>query len=409
MLLRSPDYRRLVVAAMLSSAARAMEQIAVGWFVFVSTESVLLTGLAWSVRSLPNLVFGGFAGVLADRYPRHRLLAINTGVRVAVVVLMAVVVIWLDGSITLLLLLVGVAGCTQTVQLASLQSLATSLAPEKHLGTAVSVLGFMQRVVTIPGALIGGWLLSQGVAVAFVGAASVLMLSAFCFASLAAIAVPHAARSFGEDLREGISILAANRLVRQLLLLMVVVEIFGFAFNAFLPVLVNTAYGAGPQALGWLTSAAGVGAMCGGALLSARAEWLTRGPTLIAIVFGFGAMIIALASVQSLFTGIIVVAFVGAAAMMIDSLEWALLQGNVAAEFRGRVLGAWNVAIGFGWVGPIGLGVLADAAGVTVALTLAGAVVCVTALCAGLSRTLRRAKIPAGTPGGQPVQGPGLE
>ena len=59
---------------------------------------------------------------------------------------------------------------------------------------------------------------------------------------------------------------------------------------------------------------------------------------------------------------------IGCCAAMIDALEWIMLQQSVEDGLRGRVLGAWNVAIGFGWiVGPLTLGALADATSVTLA------------------------------------------
>ena len=41
-------------------------------------------------------------------------------------------------------------------------------------------------------------------------------------------------------------------------------------------------------------------------------------------------------------------------------------------DVRGRALGGWNFAIGWGWLGPLSLGALADATSVPAALTLSG-------------------------------------
>jgi MFS family permease len=64
---------------------------------------------------------------------------------------------------------------------------------------------------------------------------------------------------------------------------------------------------------------------------------------------------------------------------MIDTIEWILLQQSVEDRLRGRVLGAWNVAIGFGWiVGPLALGALVDATSIGLAFALAGGILIVT-------------------------------
>ena len=55
-----------------------------------------------------------------------------------------------------------------------------------------------------------------------------------------------------------------------------------------------------------------------------------------------------------------------------------MLQQSVHDGLRGRALGTWNLAIGFGWiVGPLMLGALADATSVTIAFALSGSVVLV--------------------------------
>ena len=72
------------------------------------------------------------------------------------------------------------------------------------------------------------------------------------------------------------------------------------------------------------------------------------------------------------------------------SLEWIMLQASVHAEVRGRALGGWNFAIGWGWLGPLSLGALADATSVPTALTVSGTLLVVFAAVAfAASATLR--------------------
>ena len=62
----------------------------------------------------------------------------------------------------------------------------------------------------------------------------------------------------------------------------------------------------------------------------------------------------------------------------------------LAAEVRGRALGGWNFAIGWGWIGPLTLGAVAEATSVPLALTLNGTLLVVVAVAAlAASRTLR--------------------
>ena len=81
---------------------------------------------------------------------------------------------------------------------------------------------------------------------------------------------------------------------------------------------------------------------------------------------------------------------IGCCAAMFDALQWILLQAGVDDALRGRALGAWNVAIGFGWLGPLILGAIADAVSVTAAFAVAGTVLLATAAVVSLgARQLR--------------------
>jgi len=170
-LLKIASYRRLVIGATLFAFGQWMERIAIGWFVFDTTGSVFLTALAWSMRTIPNLIFGPVGGAIADRYSRSRVLALNSLFRACVVLVMAALVVFWSGAAVPLLFLVAMSGVTMSVQLASLQSLAAALAGPENMGSAVSLVSFCQRAVGALGVLASGFL------IAFVGAAETFVLA----------------------------------------------------------------------------------------------------------------------------------------------------------------------------------------------------------------------------------------
>ena len=67
-----------------------------------------------------------------------------------------------------------------------------------------------------------------------------------------------------------------------------------------------------------------------------------------------------------------------------DALQWTLLQAEVPDGMRGRVMGAWVFAVGFGWVGHLELGALGDLIGVQWALAINGSLVTAGATIAAL-------------------------
>ena len=342
-----------------------MERTAIGWFVLDLTGSVFLTALAWSVRSIPNVFFGPIAGALADRYSRRVLLATNACVRASIVTVLGLVAGG-EEAVLQILVLVGLSGVTMTVQTAALQSLAGDVAGAGRLASAISLVSFGARSVGAVGALASGFLIAGiGASGTFLLAAAPLVLSALLFASVPSPARAPSNARLSADVLEGLQAIVRVPIVGLLLGLMVVVEILGFSFNALLPAVADLLLGVGPEGLGALMSGAALGSMVGTAFL-ALAHRSPKGPLLLGAV--------------------------GAMAAMVDALEWMLLQASVDERLRGRVLGAWNLAIGWGWIGPVVLGALAEWIGVENALALSGALLALTgALVATQSRLLRQA------------------
>ena len=182
------------------------------------------------------------------------------------------------------------------------------------------------------------------------------------------------------------------RIVGLLLGLMVVVEILGFSFYSLLPVVAERILGMGPEGLGALMSGAAVGSMAGTGLLAALADRARHGRLLLGAIALFGILLILLGVSHVFAVSVLVVSGIGAMAALVDALEWTLLQTSVDERLRGRVLGAWNHAIGWGWIGPVVLGGLAEGIGVGNALALSGALLLLTGgLVALQSRQLRHA------------------
>ena len=107
---------------------------------------------------------------------------------------------------------------------------------------------------------------------------------------------------------------------------------------------------------------------------------------------GYGLGLIGVAASPNLIMALLLVTMVGAAASMFDAMEWTLLQANVPNRLRGRAIGGWVFAIGFGWVGHLAMGAVGDAFGVRWAIGGAGLIVAATSLIAlAISPVLRRA------------------
>src|SRR3989454_8319024 len=75
--LRHRNYRLFFGGQLVSTVGTWMQSIAQPWLVLQLTHSALLVGLVLAVQNLPILVAGPFGGVIADRYPKRRILQIT--------------------------------------------------------------------------------------------------------------------------------------------------------------------------------------------------------------------------------------------------------------------------------------------------------------------------------------------
>jgi hypothetical protein len=162
------------------------------------------------------------------------------------------------------------------------------------------------------------------------------------------------------------------------------VEVLGFSYQAALPNLTRDLLNAGPGALGLLSASGSVGGILTVVALSARGEPGHKGSLFIAVLLGFGVALCFLSSGTSLVLAMIAIAFVAGFASLTDVLTQTLVQSAVPNELRGRAMGSWVLAVGFGPAGHLQIGVLIALFGVTAALSVNGALLALLAVLTAL-------------------------
>ena len=379
-----PAYRRLWLASLGYALSFWMERVAIGWFVFDITGSIFLAALAFAAQNLSNMLFGPIAGAVADRFDRARLLALTGYSGGGVALAMALLVVLSPGLIWLLVLLTGLRGVARTFEIPAVQALMTDIVGPRHSTNAVGIYLFGLRSVSVVGGLGAGLLIEHvGPASAFIVAGAAAIAGGLVVGTIRVsgpITRQPPPRPLLSDLVTGLRAMLASRIVRILLGLTLLVEIFAFSYNSLLPVVAHDVYEVGPSGLGTLTLFAGLGAIIGSVILATTGGVRRRGRILMAVTFGYGALLVLFAVVDRFLLALVVIAGVGAMAALFDGLQWVLLQANVPTGMRGRAVGGWVWAIGLGWVGPLILGGVGEALGAPFAIGLGGVAVMVAAL-----------------------------
>ena len=371
-------FRSLALATTLNSVGMMGETVVLGWLTLELTNSPFLVGVAMASRALPLFFVGVPAGVLADRFPRHRLLMATAGGQALTSATLGVLALLGLASFGSIVLLTLAAGTVRGVEHAARQSYAHDVVGAAQLMNGLAVLGVAMRVGWLAGSLGTGALIARLGS----GAAYLAVAAGFLAGGLALIgAAPPRAPARRSDVSvwrgviEFASALGKDRTLLVLMLLTSGAEVLGFSHQALLPSLARDVLRIGPEGLGGMNAARSVGGILGLLLASTRRPSEGGGALFLGVLTTFGASLVALGLAPRLVgvAGVIVVLIMAnAAGGLTDLLAQGLMQLSVPAHIRGRAGGAWVVAIGLAPLGQLQIGALASLFGVGIALGTSG-------------------------------------
>ncbi len=375
-LLRSrPAFRRLFLAHAISRAGDAFNAVGLVVLVFSLTGSGLSVAATVAFEVVPVLVFGPFAGVVADRFPRRRVMVAADILRAVLAGLLAV----FHGNLAVAF------GAAFGLSVGSLLfgPSSSSVVPETvendELVAANSGLwsvAVAAQIAFAPAA--GGIIALVGVGAAFGVNALSFVLSGLLLWGLDAGRRPAAGLARGwQAMRVGVDVVRASPLLRRLAVVQVLASLSVGATSGLLVVLATEQFGVGPSGFGLLLAAIGVGAVAGPLLLrrwivAGDARWLF-GPYALRGLVDLGLA----ASGSPLVGGALLATYgVGTSTGMVA--YQSTLQAEVNDEARGRVFALFDVAWNAARLISLGVGgVLADLVGIRTVYLVGGLVLLV--------------------------------
>ena len=318
-----------------------------------------------------------FAGAIADRVPRHRLLAavelVMTGLGLLVLTLLVtgLLEVWHLFAITL------GAGIVRIFQMPSAQALVADTLPEDKISNGAALTSMGQNISTILGPLLGG-LLYQGTGPqgAYLVIALLYFASGLCVAFVRPLrATVRQQESVLRSVLEGLRYVKGEQILWAALLMAVVINITGWPFHtALMPIFAQDVLDTGSAGLGLLISAFGVGALGGSVTWASIRNLRHVGKLMIlAIIVWHGSMAIFALS-TSLYLSLAILLVTGMAFSSTQVMMLTLLLRTTQAEYRGRVVGLRVLAIYAYTFGSAGAGAMAGWWGAPWSATVIGGV-----------------------------------
>ena len=391
--LASADYRYLLVGTALTLGGYFMQVVAQGWLVYELTGSPSWLGIVSFAGGIPLLVLALPAGVVVDRFDRRAVLMVGQGLSALVVIVLAGLIaagLVLPWHVALAAL---VSGCLLVLIIPARQALLPGTVPRLQLGSAIALLSIGQNSGRVVGPALAGVLIAAfGAAASFAAQAAGSVLALLCAAMLSP--QPSAGRgqrrSAAQDLLEGLRYVREDPTVLALIALQAIPSFLIMPYVQLLPIFARDILGAGPEGLGTLMTAGGVGSVLGSlgvVLLPVR-----RPGVLLLVSLAIFALLLAVFSASRwLPLSIGIMGLIGMAQAIYLATNNTLVQLAVPNALQGRVMSVYMTTWGRMPLGALPQGVLADWLGAPLVLAGTGLLSClVVGLMAVRSPALRR-------------------
>jgi MFS family permease len=369
------NYRRYFAGQLISLSGTWMQTVAAIWVILTLTDSGIAVGLTTALQFLPMLLIGAWGGLLADRFPKRRLLM--TTQALMMIPAAGLFAVTATGVVTpwMVYLAVFAFGSLNAIDNPTRQSFVYEMVGADRVVNAVSLNSVVVQAARIVGPALAGLLIATvGVVPCFALNALTFVAMIFALRGMDAgrlHAGPVAARERGA-IRAGLRYVRRTPELMVPLALMGLVGTLGFNFQVVLPLLAKFSFESGAMTYAALVSAMAVGSIAGALVNGHRGR---TGPRLIAggaLAFGVAALLSAL--MPSLAFEVPALMLLGAASVTFAATINSTLQLAVAPEMRGRVMALYSVVfLGSTPIGGPLAGWLAQSYNPRVALLLAAA------------------------------------
>ncbi len=247
----------------------------------------------------------------------------------------------------------------------------------RDLGNAIAINSSMVNGARLIGPATAGMIISgfgEGWCFLIDGVSYFAVIASLVLMRIAPAAARRHGHSMLAQIREGWDYVRSFRPIRALLLLFALVCLMGWPYTVLLPIFASEVLHGGAHTLGWLSAAAGVGALVSGLSLALRhtQAGLMRSIQAGTAVFGAGLVLFALS--HTLWLSLLLMTLVGFGMMQCASAINMEVQALVPEDKRARVMSYYTMAFfGAAPFGSLLAGVLADHIGAPHTVVLTGA------------------------------------
>ncbi len=372
--LEIPNYRLWLVGALVSNIGTWMQRVAQDWLVLtvLTDNDGTATGITTGLQFLPILLLGPYAGLIADRFNKRKLLIFTQGFMGLCAIVLGLLVVTDTAELWHVYVLAALLGIGAAFDAPARQAFVSEVVPGTHLTNAVALNSANFNLARLAGPGVAGAVIAAfGTGPAFLinGASFIAVISSLLFMHKDQLQPAKPVERERGQVREGLRYVKNRRDLLLIFFLAFVIGTFGLNFQMTNAIMATEAFGVGPGEFGILGSIMAVGTF-GGALLAARRS-RPRWRYVIGGGIAFGICALASAWMPNYIAFGFMLIPVGLCSLTFLNSCNTMVQTSVPPQFRARVLALYLMVVMGGT--PIGspfIGWLAEEIGVRWAVSV---------------------------------------
>lgn len=356
------NYRIWFIGALISNVGTWMQRTAQDWLVFahLSNHDAGAMGVTLALQLGPQLFLAPWAGLLADRYSRRRLLVMTQSAMAVLSTGLGLLVLSGAAQLWHVYVFALVLGVVSALDAPVRQTFVSELVKDDYLSNAVALNSASFNVARMIGPAVAG------VLTVAVGPGWVFMINTLTFLAmlgtiraipLASLRVqPRAAAGKGR-IREGLRYVRNRPDIVVVLVAIFIMGTFGLNFVLFIAAMVGTEFGMDAGAFGLLNSVMAIGSVAGALLAARRGRPRMRLIFAAAGGFGLASGLAALAPNYTMFAlalipcGLFALTMITSANGYVQSTTEPVMRGRVMALYMAIFMGGTPIGAPFvGWV-----------------------------------------------------------
>jgi MFS family permease len=374
--LATHNFRLFIASQAFSYTGGWVQRIAQDWLVLTLTDSATAVGITVALQFLPSLLFSPYGGVVADRYPKRRVLVCTSVSFATLAGLLAALTMTGHVQVGHVYALAFLTGTVISIDNPTRQSFVTELVPRAHMRSAIGLNSSIFQLGALVGPAVSGLLIGAfgpGLSFAVNAMSFAPPLVALLLMRTDELHVPEVTSRGPVRLRETFGYVRQRPTLLWPIVLTGCFSFFTMNLAVTLAAYARTVAESGAGGYGFLTSTVAVGALAGALLAARRSHGRLRSLAATAALLAVLELAAGLAHSGDAFSLLLV--GIGLCTVTLFTSVNSTVQLDTHRAMRGRVMGIYLlVFMGAGALGGPVVGYVDQHLGAQAGLVLAGVV-----------------------------------